>query len=331
MASARATAGGRRSQVAPKTFPALHPCSTTRLVTVHTTFRRRGKPQSRRLLIPNPPMCLVLALSRTATASTAKAMALRSHRRLARILKSHRHRPQMTMPSRASTLRNTSSSNSTIRTAMWFPQPCLCRVAASSANQVHVVSPRVTMVTPRNIRAPPLGLHLASMGGSRMRGPRDLPSIPQHETAEPQEIVYDHTGSAADRRQGTVDDGFGLASNAHGSHQQHEPAGYDNYASSAYEHHRSRSSIIPTTPRRRVRMTVQREKAPRCPVRRWKPVPRLPEQRWSAGLRKRRGRVGGVSAQPLPARKVVDILTLVSASANEQCNSFPLCKASVSG
>ncbi|GAK62085.1 uncharacterized protein PAN0_001d0282 [Moesziomyces antarcticus] len=72
--------------------------------------------------------------------------------------------------------------------------------------------------------------------GSRMRGPRDLPSIPQHETAEPQEIVYDNTGSAADRRQGTVDDGFGLASNAHGSHQQHEQAGYDNYASSAYDH-----------------------------------------------------------------------------------------------
>ncbi|SNX81903.1 uncharacterized protein MEPE_00608 [Melanopsichium pennsylvanicum] len=76
--------------------------------------------------------------------------------------------------------------------------------------------------------------------GSRMRGPRNLPVIPQHETvAEPEEIVYGGTANPADRRQGTIDDGFGLASVAHGSQQPHETrneGGYDHYASSAYDH-----------------------------------------------------------------------------------------------
>ncbi|SPO21169.1 uncharacterized protein UTRI_00646 [Ustilago trichophora] len=79
----------------------------------------------------------------------------------------------------------------------------------------------------------------AANGGSRMRGPRNLPAIPQHETAEPEEIVYGGAAAPADRRQGTIDDGFGLASVAHGSSQPHEishETGYDHYASSAYDH-----------------------------------------------------------------------------------------------
>lgn len=77
--------------------------------------------------------------------------------------------------------------------------------------------------------------------GSRLsvRGGRNLPPIPQGDASEPHEIAYGGTsgaGPSADRRQGTVDDGFGLASNAHGSQQQHEQAGYDHYASSAYSH-----------------------------------------------------------------------------------------------
>lgn len=80
----------------------------------------------------------------------------------------------------------------------------------------------------------------AGASGSRMRGPRNLPSIPQHEGAEPQEIVYDGAaaGTPAERRQGTVDDGFGLASVAHGSSHNHEAThdGYNQYASSAYDH-----------------------------------------------------------------------------------------------
>ena len=77
-------------------------------------------------------------------------------------------------------------------------------------------------------------------GGSRVIGSRTLPSIPQHTGGEPHEIVYDGGAAPADRRQGTIDDGFGLASVAHGSQQPHEPtheSGYDHYASSAYEHH----------------------------------------------------------------------------------------------
>ena len=76
-------------------------------------------------------------------------------------------------------------------------------------------------------------------GGSRMRGPRNLPSIPQHETGEPEEIMYGGSAAPVDRRQGTIDDGFGLASVAHGSQQPHETtheSGYDHYASSAYDH-----------------------------------------------------------------------------------------------
>ncbi|CDU23183.1 uncharacterized protein SPSC_01812 [Sporisorium scitamineum] len=79
----------------------------------------------------------------------------------------------------------------------------------------------------------------AAGGGSRVLGSRTLPSIPQHDAAEPQEIVYDGSAAPADRRQGTIDDGFGLASAAHGSQHQHEPThetGYDHYASSAYGH-----------------------------------------------------------------------------------------------
>ncbi len=62
-------------------------------------------------------------------------------------------------------------------------------------------------------------------GGSRIRGARAMPSIPQGTASEPHEIVYDSNaapGPAADRRQGTIDDGFGLASVAHGSQQPHE-------------------------------------------------------------------------------------------------------------
>ena len=76
-------------------------------------------------------------------------------------------------------------------------------------------------------------------GGSRTRGPRNLPAIPQGAGAEPHEIVYDGSAAPADRRQGTVDDGFGLASVAHGSQQQDgttHDTGYDHYASSAYGH-----------------------------------------------------------------------------------------------
>ena len=72
-----------------------------------------------------------------------------------------------------------------------------------------------------------------------MRGPRNLPSIPQHATGEPEEIMYGGSAAPVDRRQGTVDDGFGLASVAHGSQQPHEAtheSGYDHYASSAYDH-----------------------------------------------------------------------------------------------
>lgn len=79
----------------------------------------------------------------------------------------------------------------------------------------------------------------AAGGGSRVLGSRTLPSIPQHDAAEPQEIVYDGSAAPVDRRQGTIDDGFGLASVAHGSQHQHEPThetGYDQYASSAYGH-----------------------------------------------------------------------------------------------
>ncbi|GAC99322.1 hypothetical protein PHSY_006923 [Pseudozyma hubeiensis SY62] len=75
--------------------------------------------------------------------------------------------------------------------------------------------------------------------GSRMAGSRTLPSIPQGGAPEPHEIVYDRADAPADRRQGTIDDGFGLASVAHGSQNPHETAhetGYDQYASSAYDH-----------------------------------------------------------------------------------------------
>ncbi|KAJ1028026.1 hypothetical protein NDA13_003477 [Ustilago tritici] len=75
----------------------------------------------------------------------------------------------------------------------------------------------------------------AGASGSRMRGPRNLPVIPQHEGAEPQEIVYDGAaaGTSAEHRQGTVDDGFGLAS-SHNHEATHD--GYNQYASSAYDH-----------------------------------------------------------------------------------------------
>ncbi|KAJ1030120.1 hypothetical protein NDA16_000820 [Ustilago loliicola] len=80
----------------------------------------------------------------------------------------------------------------------------------------------------------------AGVSGSRMPGPRTLPAIPQHEGAEPQEIVYHGAaaGTSVERRQGTVDDGFGLASVAHGSSHTHEAThdGYNQYASSAYDH-----------------------------------------------------------------------------------------------
>nr|QBH67403.1 hypothetical protein UE_1337 [Ustilago esculenta]QBH67521.1 hypothetical protein UEMT_1987 [Ustilago esculenta] len=79
----------------------------------------------------------------------------------------------------------------------------------------------------------------AASGGSRMRGSHILPPIPQHEGAEPEEIVYGGNSAPADRRQGTIDDGFGLVSVAHGSQQPHDAThetGYDHYASSAYDH-----------------------------------------------------------------------------------------------
>lgn len=80
----------------------------------------------------------------------------------------------------------------------------------------------------------------ATSGGSRVMGSRTLPPIPQHGVAEPHEIVYDGSSAPADRRQGTIDDGFGLASVTPSSSQQplettHE-SGYNHYASSAYDH-----------------------------------------------------------------------------------------------
>lgn len=72
-----------------------------------------------------------------------------------------------------------------------------------------------------------------------MRGPRNLPAIPQHESGEPEGIVYGGSSEPSERRQGTIDDGFGLASVAHGSQQPHDAThetGYDQYASSAYDH-----------------------------------------------------------------------------------------------